>query len=354
MTIRYLILIACVIIPVLYSLKLGISNKRSNLWIIIFFLTMSVALVSTILPPIAGDFNDVKRYYDIEEFKLVDVSLIIDSEISEAKDKYTYFKAKNFEDFSFTNAKTDIENEVIKCADKNIIDNLILKEPIVLSMTYDPLDNTYIINKIVSNSFLFSYPYIPDLKHRIKNLNLHVPLHWVAVIAYLISMIYSIKYLKNPDLSNDIKSSSAIAVGLLFTILGTLTGMVWAKFNWGAYWNWDPRQTTILVIMIIYAAYFSLRAAIDNEIKKASVSAVYSILSFITVPFLIFIIPRLLPSLHPGGGSDDTTGPVLSTQADMVDSSLAFTFYLSIAAFLFLYFWILSLTIRYKEKIRRV
>ena len=82
-------------------------------------------------------------------------------------------------------------------------------------------------------------------------------------------------------------------------LLSTVSGAIFSKLTWGAYWNWDPRQTTIFVLILIYGAYLTLRMAVTDEKIRAKVSAVYSLLSVLTVPFLVFILPRMYFSLHP-------------------------------------------------------
>jgi heme exporter protein C len=125
--------------------------------------------------------------------------------------------------------------------------------------------------------------------------------------------------------------------------------MVWAKYDWGSYWSGDPRQISILVLMIIYFAYFLFRSSIDQEEKRARLSAVYSVFSFLTVVPLVFIIPRQFESLHPGAKGDGTSGPVIDTKAGMLDSELALSFYLSLCAFIIIFFWLFSLYVRYKK-----
>ena len=127
----------------------------------------------------------------------------------------------------------------------------------------------------------------------------HIPQAWICVIAFAMSMIYSIKYLKTKNIREDDKAVVAVKLGFIFCILATLTGSIFAKVTWGSFWNWDPRETSIFILLLIYGAYFALRGAVDVEEKKASLAAVYSIFAFVTVPFLIFVVPRLVPSLHP-------------------------------------------------------
>ena len=106
-------------------------------------------------------------------------------------------------------------------------------------------------------------------------------------------------YLRRGTLRQDHLSARSAKLGFVFVLLATVSGAIFSKLTWGAYWNWDPRQTTIFVLILIYGAYLTLRAAIPEPRKRARTSAVYSLFSCLTVPFLVFIIPRLYFSLHP-------------------------------------------------------
>ncbi|TAK93594.1 hypothetical protein EPO05_07035, partial [Patescibacteria group bacterium] len=127
----------------------------------------------------------------------------------------------------------------------------------------------------------------------------HIPQAWVCVIAFAVSMVFSIRYLMKRQLAEDDRASVAAGLGLIFCILATITGSVFAKVTWGSFWNWDPRETSIFILLLIYGAYFALRGAIETEERRATLAAVYSIFAFVTVPFLIFVVPRMVPSLHP-------------------------------------------------------
>ncbi len=174
----------------------------------------------------------------------------------------------------------------------------------------------------------------------------HVPMAWVAVLAFLISAVYSILYLKNKNLDHDVHAASAAQLGFLFSVIATVTGSIWAKMEWGSFWNWDPRETSILILLLIYAAYFSLRSAIENDEQRAQLSAVYSILAFVTVPFLVFVVPRVVETLHP-------ENPVFEASPDKkMTPAIRWVFFSSIFAFTLLFLWILKLKIDL-EKIKR-
>lgn len=168
----------------------------------------------------------------------------------------------------------------------------------------------------------------------------HVPQAWVAVVAFVVSMVVSIRYLKKGESIDDDRARVAAALGLLFSILATVSGSIFAKITWGSFWNWDPRETSILVLLLIYGAYFALRSAVEGETKRARLAAVYAIFAFITVPFLIFVVPRVLPSLHPSDSVIDSSGKFTLT------AITASIFFSSLAAFTGLFIWIYRLALR--------
>ncbi|HEX2983392.1 MAG TPA: cytochrome c biogenesis protein, partial [Ignavibacteriales bacterium] len=157
----------------------------------------------------------------------------------------------------------------------------------------------------------YQFPIIPGLEEKAKIIFFHVPTAWITVLAFLVSLIYSVKYLRKRNLDDDIKAYSAAQLGIIFCILATVTGSIWAKFTWGAFWHWDPRETSIFILLLIYGAFFALRSAIEAEDKRAALSSVYLIIAFLTVPFFIFIMPRIMVGLHPGSANDDNAGPVV-------------------------------------------
>lgn len=217
---------------------------------------------------------------------------------------------------------------------------------IIVSAIFDKELKHYEILKISAINPIATFPFVIGLEQRIRIMNFHVPMAWISVLAYLVAMIYSIRYLKTKDFRNDAYATAAASLGLLFTIITTTTGMVWAKYNWGSFWNWDPREVSIFILMLIYAAYFVFRASMDNQETKARLSAVYSILAFTTVPFLVFILPRIQAGLHPGSGSDSNTGPVLSNEKGLLDSTMLYAFCWSLMSFTMLFFWILNMQFR--------
>ena len=128
---------------------------------------------------------------------------------------------------------------------------------------------------------------------------LHVPMAWLATVFFIISAVYAVRYLASRELLEDESAAAAAEIGLLFCVLATVTGSVFAHTQWHSWWNWDPRETSIFFLFLIYAAYFALRGSVDDPGRRALFSSVYDILACITMPFLIFVVPRMMDSLHP-------------------------------------------------------
>jgi heme exporter protein C len=173
----------------------------------------------------------------------------------------------------------------------------------------------------------------------------HVPTAWVAVLAFLVSCVTSVRYLMKRQPQDDARAAASAALGLLFAILATVSGAIFAKIEWGAYWNWDPRQTSITLLLLIYAAYFALRGAVADPERRATLAAAYAILAFVTVPFLVFVVPRIYWSLHP----DVMTGPQESTG---LDSRYRQVLLASVVGFTGLFIWLYTIESRLERLIR--
>lgn len=129
---------------------------------------------------------------------------------------------------------------------------------------------------------------------------MHVPAAWLSTLAFGVAAVFSVLYLRRRRPADDDRALAAVEQGFLFAILATLTGSIFAKAVWGSFWNWDPRQTSILVLLLIYGAYFALRSAIDDLDRRRQLAAVYAVLAFVMAPLLTFVVPRLADSsLHP-------------------------------------------------------
>jgi heme exporter protein C len=186
---------------------------------------------------------------------------------------------------------------------------------------------------VILGAFLWA-PLASGLGEYTRIFYFHVPMAWLAVLSFLISAVYSIQFIRRQRIEADMIAESANQLGLLFAILATVSGSIWAKVSWGSFWNWDPRETSIFLLLLVYAAYFALRSAIDQPERKAMLSSVYSILAFVTVPFFVFIVPRVYASLHPD--------PLINPQGKIhMESRMLITFLASLAGFTALFIWIL-------------
>jgi len=148
------------------------------------------------------------------------------------------------------------------------------------------------------------------------------------------------------DEREDIVSVEAVNTGLLFGLLGIVTGMIWAKNTWGDYWVRDPKLDGAAVGIFIYLAYTILRGSIDDPQKKAKVSAVYNVLAYILWIVFVLVLPRTANStIHPGQDGPPVMALDLSNTTRLV-------FYPAMVGWILLGFWILNLRVRIR-KIKR-
>lgn len=176
----------------------------------------------------------------------------------------------------------------------------------------------------------------------------HVPAAILSSVAYFVAAVYAFRFLmRDRSLETDAKSAVAMELGFLFCILATVTGSLFSHAQWGSYWNWDPRQTSIVVMLLIYAAYLALRGAVaENPEKRGRLTAVYILVTIVPAVFLIWVVPRIpaLASLHP----PDTLARPANTSADYKA-----VLYPSFLAFAMLFTWMFQLRLRQIKLIMR-
>src|SRR5688572_4194246 len=187
---------------------------------------------------------------------------------------------------------------------------------------------------------LSDVPRLNILNETIRALYFHVPMWFGMVSLFTISLYYAIRYLIKPELATDHKSIEYARVGIVFNILGMLTGMLWAKYAWGSAWHGDPKQNGAAISLLVYLAYFVLRASIENEEQRGRLSAVYNIFAFAAMIPLIFIIPRLTSSVHPGSGGN----PGFNMYD--LDSRMRMVFYPAVIGWFLLGYWVANIRIR--------
>ncbi|MDB5227303.1 MAG: ABC-type transport system involved in cytochrome c biosis, permease component [Bacteroidota bacterium] len=193
-------------------------------------------------------------------------------------------------------------------------------------------------------------PPLNILEQSIRNLYFHVPMWFSMMALMLASTIFSIRYLSRQKIEDDIKASACAQVGFVFGILGIITGSLWARVTWGAWWVFQEiKLNGAAAALLVYAAYFILRGSFDDEEKKARFSAVYSIFAFVMFMVLINVIPRISnSSLHPGNGGN----PGFNSYD--LDSNLRMVFYPAVMGWILLSAWITSLIIRMQKIFRKI
>jgi heme exporter protein C len=187
---------------------------------------------------------------------------------------------------------------------------------------------------------ILDVPRLNILNETIRSLYFHVPMWFTMTLMYTISLYYSIRYLRNPQIGYDHRAVEYANTGIAFSFLGLLTGMVWAKFAWGTFWTGDPKLNGAAITTLVYLAYFVLRGSVENQEQRNRLSAVYNIFAFAAMVPLIFIIPRLSPSLHPGSGGN----PGFNTYD--LDNQMKIVFYPAVIGWILMGLWIASLRIR--------
>lgn len=191
--------------------------------------------------------------------------------------------------------------------------------------------------------FLVKVPSIENLQQTIRNLFFHVPM-WISMYTlFTISVANSILYLVKYDLKRDIMASSAASVGVVFGLMGFVTGSLWATYTWGGTLTGDPKQVSTAVALLIYLAYIVLRLSFTDIDKRARVSAIYNIFAFALLIPLTYIIPRMVDSLHPGSA----TSPGFRSRD--TDGTLMMVFYPAFTGWTLLGVWIYTLRVRYKK-----
>ena len=200
----------------------------------------------------------------------------------------------------------------------------------------------FLLAYVTIAGFLFDVPALPILNEAIRILFFHVPMWFTMIFLLFISAINSYYYISKGRINYDIKSNEYANVGVFFGILGIISGMLWAKFTWGTYWTNDPKLNGSALGLLIYFSYFVLRGSVKDELNKAKISSVYNIFAFAMLIPLIFILPRMTDSLHPGNGGN----PGFNVY-DM-NSQLRIVFYPSVIGFILLGIWITNIRVRIK------
>lgn len=166
----------------------------------------------------------------------------------------------------------------------------------------------------------------------------HVANAWVGMLGFIAAAVSGVMYLIKHEKKWDIVELAAVEISLVFFLIAIVTGSIWARPTWGAYWTWEPRLTTAAILEMVYIAYLLLRQGIDDPDRRARFSAVYTIIGAISVP-ITFLSIRLFRTIHPvviGANNNASAGSF-----DMT-SKMLFTMFFAIFAFSIIFidlFW---------------
>jgi len=200
----------------------------------------------------------------------------------------------------------------------------------------------------ITAGLLMDVPRLPILNETIRALYFHVTMWFGMILMLVVSVIYSIKYLRSGNLRYDDVAIEFTNAAILFGVLGITTGMLWAKFTWGDYWSGDPKQNASAIGLLMYFAYLILRNSLTDVHQRARIGSVYNIFAFSAFIPLIFVLPRLTDSLHPGNGGNP------GFNAYDMDSNLRIVFYPAILGWTLFGAWMSTVRIRLKRVERKM
>lgn len=204
---------------------------------------------------------------------------------------------------------------------------------------------------VVIAGLLNDVPRLPILNETIRNLYFHVCMWMGMMVLFTISFYYSIRFLRKNNLEDDIRAQHFAGVGSYYGILGYLTGFLWVNVTWltdqqqtiGSVLK-EPKLIGAAIALLIYGAYFVLRSSFNDIDKKARVTAVYNIFAFMMLFPSIWIIPRIVGSLHPGAPGSESGNPALDRKD--LDGAMRMVFYPAVIGWTMLGIWIATLKIR--------
>lgn len=192
----------------------------------------------------------------------------------------------------------------------------------------------------VTAGMLGSVPVLPIVNETIRILYYHLPMWFAMFTLYGISVAYSIKYLSSLSPNDDLVAVESVNVGVIFCFFGLVSGMIWGNYTWGDPWPNDPKLNGSAIATLMYLAYLVLRNALEEEQKRAKISAVYNIFAFPIMIVLMYILPKTTDSLHPGAGGNSGFG------AFEMDGEMRAVLYPAAVGWILIGIWIMTLRFR--------
>ena len=182
----------------------------------------------------------------------------------------------------------------------------------------------------------------------------HVAVDWVGFLAFFVTLVASVAYLKTHERKWDIVGVSSVELGALFLTMGAVSGSLWARPVWNTWWTWDARLTTVAITWLVYMAYLMLRSAMDDPQRRARFSAVYGIVSFVTVP-LTFASVFFLRTIHPALFAASTAAQGrMQFETGLGSAKMGMTLTFCVIAFTVVYVALLRSRIRLERTADRV
>ena len=210
-------------------------------------------------------------------------------------------------------------------------------------------DDPGVLENLSASNLGFHFPFQPNIMESIRNLMLHVPMWFTMFLLMGISFAQSIRTLRlGGDPDRDLRAVASVKVGLWFGVLGLLTGSLWARFTWGAWWVDDPQLNGAFVTVMVYAGYLVLRGSVQDAKLRSRLSAVYNLFGFCLLVVLLMVLPRFTESLHPGKGGN----PAFSSYD--LDSALRAAFYPAVLGWMILGTWMYSLQLNMERLTQRI
>lgn len=167
----------------------------------------------------------------------------------------------------------------------------------------------------------------------------HVPSAWIGFLSFFVVFVASALFLVKRERRWDAVAAAAAEIGVVFTTLVLLTGPLWAKAAWGAFWVWDARLTTTLVLWLVYVGYLMLRSSVD-DMKRARMAAVLGIIGFLDVP-IIYLSVTWWRTMHPTLVVNDSGG---------LDPAMRLTLMVALLSFTLLFAWVLLVRVQLEQK----
>ena len=197
-------------------------------------------------------------------------------------------------------------------------------------LTLKVLNVVAVLLFVVALGMVFLYaPLEVTMNYVQKIFYFHIANAWVGMLGFLAAAVAGVVYLVKHDQKWDIIELAAVEISLVFFLIAIITGSIWARPTWGAYWTWEPRLTTAAILEMVYIAYLLLRQGMDDPDRRARFSAVYTLVGSISVP-ITFMSIRLFRTIHPvviGTNSAASTGGFDMTSKMLVTMFFAlFTF----------------------------